>query len=531
MHSGNVTTVLVNTVKVETPTEKAKFQEEYTPKVNPLSKIVLPSVNLLFKMPKCGLSSTSTTNIIPKILETNKRKASRKEVISSVMYHGFEEDVSFLDLHDNETFQPTSTQKLPTQNYDQNDSGPDNDKTYITHHEQKERISYRMIKNQYNCGECGRKFTRERMYKAHLDVHKGINPHRCPHCLKYFSSSCPLLVHIQSFHDPKAAEKRFHCTQCSNRYASNAQLRNHLYRHRRNKFVCETCGRRFFTSDTFEEHTRAHWLPLEEAPYKCTLCDMRFFERRRYDYHIKRHGKPDMRLNPDNPNLKASCDICGSRMSTASFHKHMLLHEPGFKKPLSCPHCDKGFFKVAAKNKHLLTHPEHTGNICPRCYKEFSSKEILEDHQSQHPPIKKPSLICDVCGKCLSTQRGLKRHKVQHYNQPTFQCHECGKVFRNRCYLKSHSRTHSNTKPFSCQFCDFRYNYPSVGFMHRLQSHFGRNGFRENDKLNREKKFFCEVCDIGFVKEASLLQHRIYHLGTKTVKCKRPNCEETFFTI
>ncbi|CAG7823248.1 unnamed protein product [Allacma fusca] len=497
------------------------------------------------------VENAGAINVIPMIVKANKRKASRKEATSSVMYHGFDEDVVFVNPDDNETSKPVSIQtnaagtksartsstttnkqvnKDPTISPSEENLYCERcDKIFTAQKKFIEHMRYHVNKNRYVCSQCGRKFTHAKEYKGHLEVHEGLNPFKCSLCLKYFSSSVSLRQHNRTIHEPKPTEKRFRCTHCNNRYATQRQLRDHLIRHRRRgAFMCETCGKLFNSGSALDLHTRGH---LGDLPLKCSVCNMGFDDQRRFDYHVRRHGKPDMRMHANNPSRAVMCDICGSRMSEAVFPKHMLQHEVGFPRPFPCSVCDKNFSQNASRNKHLLSHPDFSGNICRHCYKELPSKELLEEHESQHPPKVNRLRVCEVCGKCLATSYGLKQHMLLHGTEMPYQCHECGKFFTARSSLKLHSFMHSKSKQFSCKFCDHKYKYPTMGYIHVLCSHTGPDGFLEKDKLNREKNFYCEVCAIGFVKEESLRQHQIYHQKTKSIKCKKTDCGEMFFTI
>ncbi|CAG7820668.1 unnamed protein product [Allacma fusca] len=454
-------------------------------------------------------SKSPSINIKPMGLATYTGKLTISGVAFSVMPCNFEklqETTKPESKDDKETFETkpvVSSQKsvrksaltVSHRTYSQTDNEPEFsisgenlycercDKIFTLPQKFTEHMRYHVTKNRYVCSDCGRKFTYEKEYKGHLDAHNGLNPFKCTTCLKYFSSGLSLQRHNRTVHGPKATDK----------------------------------------------NVKGGHLP--EKRWTCTLCNLDFTTRRRFVYHVQRHGKPDMRFQSNNPNRSVSCDVCSSRMTEAAFPKHMLKHEVGFPKPFQCTFCDKNFSQNSSRNKHLLSHPEFSGNICQHCYKELPSQELLEEHESRHPPSPRRRKICQVCGKGLATTYGLKQHMLLHGTETPFQCHVCGKFFKTRNYLRIHNFSHSKRKPFSCKFCDYHYKFGSLGHYHTLHSHFGPNGFSENDKLNREKNFFCEVCGIGFIKEESLRQHRVYHSETKTIRCQKPECAELFFTV
>ncbi|CAG7835714.1 unnamed protein product [Allacma fusca] len=347
----------------------------------------------------------------------------------------------------------------------------------------------------------------------HMVTHTKERNFKCPKCLKTFSAQSSALRHLKTFHDPKASEKnKFWCKQCSRSYLTALELQSHLrYHKRKGKYACNVCERKFNCSSHVTAHMRVH---LTERPFKCSKCGKSFMQQ----CELTRHEKTHLRLTQ-----------ASTLPSESSSFRNCKKSGPSNGKPFICLHCGKRYSHQRTLNIHLPTHTEFAGYICTRCGKELPSKDLLEIHLSQHPPKELGPCICEICGKSYASQYNLRAH-MERNSTETFQCDVCGKMCKTKNDLKFHSYIHLPTKPFPCKFCDYRCSQPSLAQHHMLTSHFGPNGFRENDKNGKARTFICEVCSEGFSNAACLTQHQHYHDDKKTVKCKKPNCDQYFHT-
>lgn len=95
---------------------------------------------------------------------------------------------------------------------------------------------------------------------------------QCPYCLKYFTQSTHLEVHIRSH----IGYKPYECTYCHKKFTQGGNLRTHLRLHTGEKpFTCEVCNRSFNRKGNLEAHKLTH---ENVKPFECKLdnCDKSF---------------------------------------------------------------------------------------------------------------------------------------------------------------------------------------------------------------------------------------------------------------
>lgn len=114
---------------------------------------------------------------------------------------------------------------------------------------------------------------------SHLDgedVHDSkrqkVRIQQCPYCLKYFTQSTHLEVHIRSH----IGYKPYECTYCHKKFTQGGNLRTHLRLHTGEKpFTCDVCNRSFSRKGNLEAHKLTH---ENVKPFECKLdnCDKSF---------------------------------------------------------------------------------------------------------------------------------------------------------------------------------------------------------------------------------------------------------------
>lgn len=140
-----------------------------------------------------------------------------------------------------------------------------------------------------------------------------------------------------------------------------------------------------------------------------------------------------------------TCRYCGRGVtSKRGLVQHESTHNLGAFK---CPHCDhatnrKSLLEIHIRTVHLNLRPE----ICQLCGKAFKTKKQIAAHILTHSDVKLYSceicgaklknvtcyrshmmnvhnqrVACDICGKTMFKEEGIRRHKRQEHGIDTFE--------------------------------------------------------------------------------------------------------------
>ena len=175
----------------------------------------------------------------------------------------------------------------------------------------------------FNCTMCSRVYYSQNQYENHMRKSHKIGNFECPTCTQTFTSASGLKSHVENIHKLQPGEKsKFQCEKCSKMLSSKSALHKHMLIHsQENPFVCkepgctyatktrykllmhdkrihkgevekpffcETCLKRFPSTQKLREHTRIH---TGERPFKCHVCEYTCALRGNLKKHMKVHEK------------------------------------------------------------------------------------------------------------------------------------------------------------------------------------------------------------------------------------------------
>nr|CAD7433066.1 unnamed protein product [Timema monikensis] len=265
---------------------------------------------------------------------------------------------------------------------------------------------YQKNREQYNCDDYNKSYTKNINIKSHLLTQSEQRPYKCDICSKYFKIKSILKTHLISHGE-----------------------------HRPHK--CGFCGRCFKLNNTLKNHLVTH---REKRPYKCDICSKNFKNKTILKTHLVTHGE----------HRPHKCDVCGKLFKlNKSLKSHLITH--GEHRPHKCDVCGKGFKQNKNLKPHLKTHSEHRPHKCDVCGKCFKEKRKLKIHLISHDEQKPHK--CDICGKCFKEKGTLKTHLITHSEHRPHKCDVCGKGFILNSYLKSHLTSHSEHRYHKCDVC------------------------------------------------------------------------------
>ena len=435
----------------------------------------------------------------------------------------------------------------------------------------------------YKCTECDKAYKYDGQLRIHRRYHTGQR-FCCAICQKSFIDKAGMKRHFHvhkgekdcksmtSGNNVKPLNKRqkphcspeYKCTVCFETFNDRTSLQTHqVNTHDSKIFHCDDCNLWFPTNQAFDKHNQLH---SNDRPYKCSRCRKKFATSKSLTYHLKIHGEKTF-----------LCDVCGKtfiKKAHLEAHGHIHSNIRSYKctdcdktykydgqlrihrryhtgQRFYCDICQKGFVDKADLKKHSVGHvvqkrsepkmalgivkrqyprvkPKH---ICTVCLENFNDRSTLEKHQTnvhdskifhclecdkwfrttqsfdQHNQIHSNDLPykCSRCGKHFAASNSLQHHLKLH-GEKKFACHTCGKAFVKKAHLEAHERTHSNVRPYKCSDCDKTYKYDGQLRIHR--------------RYHTGQRFYCSICQKGFVDKADMKKHSAVHTDKKKGESK-----------
>ncbi|XP_052859863.1 transcription factor grauzone-like [Anopheles cruzii] len=264
--------------------------------------------------------------------------------------------------------------------------------------------------------------------------------------------------------------------------------------------ACEVCAK---VSDSFSD-LLAHYRTAHNTGGFVRCCDRTFKKKCLALEHLEVHLGT------------IRCDICSktyNSVDTLELH-NLQQHSGPEAKPFKCDKCHQSFPKAYLLKSHLKRHKQEP---CPTCGKMLSNYSALKMHIAMIHK-KTPNLICDICGKEMTTKQTMERHMNMHMGLETVervQCGQCQKWFKGIYVLQRHVK-HVHTEQgqiFQCDIC--LQKYPNT----RALTH-------HKQRVHVEEKFACEFCGKRFKRKIYLREHVASHTGQPLYSCNL--CTATF---
>nr|XP_023019535.1 zinc finger protein 37-like isoform X3 [Leptinotarsa decemlineata] len=244
---------------------------------------------------------------------------------------------------------------------------------------------------------------------------------------------------------------------------------------------CEVCSASYTNNVDFAFHSLSH---SDDGKYSCHMCNYRNGSKYHVEMHVRTHEGT----------TKHKCEIC-NKAFTISTHaiEHKNFHTG--EKPFQCEICGKHFMFSWHLSSHrrtshyeILTGKPLVKFDCAACNKHYESASGLRRHNIKKHKFNEIdlSVICEICGKRLSSKEKLKFHLRTHTGYKPHACHVCPKSFSKKDQLIEHIRTHTGEKPYVCKIC-------GKGFAQRTP-------LKTHERTHNADRFgnTCTVCGLVF---------------------------------
>lgn len=206
----------------------------------------------------------------------------------------------------------------------------------------KEPIGTSLEDDSWKCGHCGVKYQTEFECNAHVMI---LHSKKliCPVDHMEFEGNRGISqfnIHMHNKHAEFFPDLVISCTFCSmGNFASHFEKLEHMRTCSEKKFICDHCGRKYFTKTELLRHLK---IAVGEIKYVCNVCSK-------------------------------NCS------STMDLRLHQTSHTNQKAYLCSYPECNKAFKTPAARSSHMETH----GNVsyaCSICSAIFKQRALLQRH-------------------------------------------------------------------------------------------------------------------------------------------------------
>uniref|UniRef100_A0A3B5LK31 C2H2-type domain-containing protein n=1 Tax=Xiphophorus couchianus TaxID=32473 RepID=A0A3B5LK31_9TELE len=343
-------------------------------------------------------------------------------------------------------------------------------------HKQSKSVFGHSTDFRYRCGICNERFRDPEELSEHGCLEAAERPYICTECNKHFLHASHLKKH-RNTHQQSWSDREYPCNQCNSSFSSSQHFLCHLETHvgtatedvqeqdSPDGLICPVCHQCFASATELIHHFPMHpdcapemekaecdategelegqelLQPTTPAEYECSLCSGIFL------------GKEAL-LDVTGEDLY-KCHECTMQFSSkSSLLEHQNNQHLNNGKEFKCETCGKTFAKKRYLRKHQLRqhgpkeHATTTAELdkifkCVQCRARFYTAQDLSKHMRLHAEKQAGEYRCDMCYKSFSKRALLRQHQESHVGEVVYECTECDKAFAFPHLLEEHQHSHA----------------------------------------------------------------------------------------
>lgn len=263
------------------------------------------------------------------------------------------------------------------------------------------------------CGDCGRSFSSNHAYRAHLSIHALKT---CPGCDRTYRNQACYMYHVKKCCNLDKNRQDTYRTKHKVMFEvknekSERRVKVGLRGSTDNECFCDYCGKKFAGKKFVAAHIQIVHMKNTHRP--CAQCG-KLLASAHMSEHMKSHDTREYK-----------CEHCGIVLKTKlGYVQHIRLHTG--EKPYACKHCGETFSASSRRSEHIR-----------KCH----SSEVVLRH------------ACKLCPARFQLPYKLKKHVTSVHDQDDsstlFECNECHEKFGSCRGLLHHSRKHQKITPSS----------------------------------------------------------------------------------
>lgn len=260
-------------------------------------------------------------------------------------------------------------------------------------------------------------------------------------------------------------------------------------------------------------------MDLSATTLLCNQCNAPFNDFESFRNHLKTHLSGSQTSSTVCPECKLTLP------SDVGLENHLASHLLAVSTEYGCQACFKLFNKPDELQKHLMDIHAHQFYRCSLCKDVFDSKVSIQVHfavkHSNECKVKK----CTKCSVAFHSRSEFEQHVRNVHmrsesteNSAGYRCLLCHVTLATEAEFTTHLSTHQ--KQFQCTLCEEAFHVEFLLDKHMQSQHnseingnFSR-GPRFSQSPNSED-MRCELCNINFPDESSLVNHYQKIHGTK----------------